>query len=337
MKRTLSLITLLWLTLPLVLADDYNFDKIALTPYIESVNKQNGAADKLLTNKLNQLVLKCGMAGKSINDRFIITAHASEIERVPTATTPVKYALRIMLTIYVGDGIDGMMFSSYSAELKGIGSSLDDAYLSAYRKLSINNPDLINSVEIGRNRIIDYYNSRSAEIISHAKALAKAGNYDEAVYQLFLVPPGCNGYDDAQYYAGEFAAEACDKSNEIILSNARAAWAASPDESGAREARRILSEISNPSEHISAKSNALSKEIAGRLQHVEDKQMQLEAQRERNRHAESMQTIRSAERVAKTQISANASVARTRARAARDVAVAYYNSRPRVVYNVHWW
>ena len=263
--------------------------------------------------------------------------HAGELDAEGRRAVPVKYALRIMLTIYVGDGIDGMMFSSYSVELKGIGSSLDDAYLSAYRKLSINNPELINSVETGRARIIDYYNSHSAEIISHAKSLAKAGNYDEAVYQLFLIPPMCNGYDDAQNFAGQFAAEACNKSNETILANARAAWAASPDESGAREAQRILGQISNPSDNISAKSNALSKEIAARLQHVEDKQMQLEEQRERNRHAESMQTIRSAESVAKTQINANASVARTRALAARDVAVAYYNSRPRVVYHVHWW
>ena len=326
MKKIFYLIVVMAFANHMAIASEIDFDKIALTPYVNSVTGQTGNANKLLLNKLNQAVLKCGLAGQGIDDRFIITANANEIECVPTSTTPVRYALKIMLTIYVGDGVDGLLYSSYAVELKGIGNSLDDAYLSAYRKLNVNDPVLLQSIDTGRQRIINYYNERSSQIIANAQSLAASGDYDQAVYQLFLIPPMCNGYESAQNYAKSFATIACDKSNERIISNARAAWSASPNEEGAAEAQSILSQISNPSDKIITKSNALSKEIATRMQRVEDKRIALEQEEEKNRHKEAMANI-----------NANASIEKSRINAARDIAVSYYRSRPKVVYHVHWW
>lgn len=360
MKRQILLISLFYvMAWFLSWGDEMNFDKIILTPFIESNAVQNGAADKLLTQKLNQAVIKSGLAGQGINDRFIITAHANELELVPTATAPVKYALRIMLTIYVGDGVDGLLFSSYAMELKGIGKTVDDAYLSAYRKLRVNDPELLSSIEAGRQGIIDYYNEHAASIISRARALADARDYDQAVYQLFQIPPFCANYDEAQNLAGEIASQAIEERNEQVLSNARAAWASSPNEAGASQAQSILSQISNPSSAIVAKVEQFTTQMAKRIEHVEDEMIKHEQQKEKNRHTEKMTQIRanerteqarirSNERTAKARINANERTERARINAnsrvnvaqihaARDVAVAYYRSRPKTVYHVHWW
>lgn len=325
MKRVLIIAIVMVLFHPMY-AFEADFDKISLTPYVVSENNQDGAANGFLKNKLNQAVLKSGLAGQGVNDRFIITGHANEIECIPTSTTPVKYALRIILTIYVGDGVDGQLYSSCAFELKGIGNSKDDAYLSAYRKLNVNNPELLRSIEIGKVRIIEYYNHCSPMIISNAKSMASSGDYNQAIYQLFLIPSMCNNYEEAQRLAQTYATEACDKANEQIISNARAAWSASPNEEGACEAQRILDQISNPSDKILKKSDALSKEIATRMQRVNDKRLAIEQEKEKNRHAENLANIK-----------ANASIENSRIRAARDIAVSYYLSRPKVVYHVHWW
>ncbi len=318
-------------------AQKYDFDKIVLAPNIETEQLKNGKANRILTDRLSQLAIKSGFTSKGIDDRFVITAHSTELESVCMSTTPTRYSISLMVTIYVGDGEQGSLFSSYSVEVKGVGNDNDDAYANAYRRINISDPRLIESIRVGGQKIIDYYNANSAAIISRAKTLAKQGSFDQAIYELFTIPAVCGAYSEAQKLAGTLATQASEQYNDQVITRARACWAASPDPNGADQAQRILAEMSNPSAASIKKAQQLTKEMAARLQNVEDQRLKLERAQAQYAHAERMAEIKADAQVETTRINANARQNIASINAARDIAVSYYNSRPRRVYHYHWW
>ncbi len=329
-------------------AQKYDFDKITLAPSIESTQVLDAKANRIMRDKLSQLAIASGFTSKGLDDRFVITSHATELESIVMPTTPTKYIMKLMVTIYVGDGEVGTLFSSYSTEVKGIGTTQDEAYANAYQRIKTRDPELINTIKAGGIKIIDFYNANYPSIIANAKALAWQGNYDEAIYNLFTIPVACNGYNQAQQLAGELAFQASEQYNNQVITRAKAAWAASPNESGANQAQKILAEMNNPSLKAIESAQKLTKEMASRLQNVEDQRLRLERLQAQYEHSERMAEIKEDARTERTRINANARVERTRinanarqniaaTRAARDIAVAYYNSRPRRVYHYHWW
>lgn len=336
MKR-LCILLLLTSFITTALAAVYDFDKIVLAPNIETSQVLDGKANKILESKLAQLVLNSGLTSKGVNDRFVITAHAVELESVCMPSTPTRYSIKLMLTIYVGDGEKGTLFSSYTVELKGIGNSNDDAYAAAYKRLNIKDPQLIASVQDGSRRIVDYYEANYQSIISRAKTLSNQGEFNEAIYELFAIPPMCSGYSQAQTLAGQLAIKASDQYNGEVITRARAAWAASPNENGSEQAQRILAEMSNPTPAMLTKAQQFTKEMATRLQNVEDQRLKLERLQAQYEHKEEMARIKADAKVETARINANARQNIAATKAARDIAVAYYNSRPRRVYHYYWW
>lgn len=347
MRRILIIASFISISL-CVFAQKYDFDKITLAPNIESTQVLDANANRIMRDKLSQLALASGFTSKGIDDRFVITSHATELESVVMPSTPTKYVVRLLVTIYVGDGEVGTLFSSYTSEAKGIGTTQDEAYANAYKRIKTRSPELIASIKQGGMKIIDFYNANYSSIIANAQAIAKQGKYDEAIYNLFTIPEACKGYEQAQQLAGKLAFQAAEQYNDQIITRARAAWAASPNEQGADQAQRILAEMSNPSSNSIAKAQKLAKEMATRLQNVEDQRLRLERLQAQYDHAERMAEIKEDARTERTRINANASVQRTQIRAnarqnvaainaARDIAVSYYNSRPRRVYHYHWW
>lgn len=292
---------------------------ISLKPYIPEDAGLSPKLHKQLMTKMSQIASAAGMAGEGFDNRFIITANIQETELAETATIPVKMAASLAVTFFVGDGIDGTLFSSCTVNVKGIGDNKEDAYYAAIRKISPRKPELLQAVELGKQRIVQYYNSVGPEIINTAKAAAAGGQYDEAISMLFAIPMSSDIYPEAQRLIAEYGAASLEAYNQSLLANAQAAWAASPNEEGAEKAREFISQMQMPSQDILTKTQKLSREIATRLQAVSDREWKLERDIRmaeiKNEHEQNMATIRAAESVAK----------------------AYASSRPRVVYHVHWW
>ena len=166
-----------------------DFGRIVLSSHIESNVNIPSYAQKVVNNKLTQIASKNGVAGKSIDQRFIITANLVEVSRDITATAPPMIALTLSPTIYIGDAISGELFSSYELpSVKGVGENETKAYMNAVKSININNPAIAECVSDGKNKIIAYYNSQIDVIIANANAYAKSGNYDEALYILAAVP-----------------------------------------------------------------------------------------------------------------------------------------------------
>ena len=181
-------------------------------------------------------------------------------------------------------------------------------------------------MQVGKERILQYYNQISGNILKTAEADAKAGHYEEAISALFSIPMACKDYDVAQALIARYGAVALETSNMKIIADARAAWSSMPNEEGASKAMGLLNQLQTPSDKVLAEAKKLSDEIAARLKTISDREWQLTVLQTQNEHKEQMAQIESEKQQNIASVKAAASVAR-----------AYYNSRPRVVYHVHWW
>lgn len=288
---------------------------ICLNPHIPETEALGQKATSMLTSKLQQIATANGMSGAGFDNRFIITAHIQKLKSSQTQTFPQKNAVEISIGIYVGDGLDGTLYSSYNCEEKGIGSSEDQAIAAAVRKVNPNQEELQRAIIKGKEMILKYYDKMSGNIIKTAKATAAAGRYEDAINMLFAIPMNNKDFQTAQSLIAQYGSTSLDHKNLDVIRQARSAWSANPTEEGATQANKLLENLESPSAKIQAEAKQLQVEMAARIKAVSDREFKLEAQKEQNEKEVRLAGIR----------------------AAASVAKAYVASRPRVVYHYYWW
>lgn len=288
---------------------------ISLNPYIPESEGLGQKATAMLQSKLLQIATVNGMSGAGFDNRFIITAHIQKLRSSQTQTFPQKNAVEVSIGIYVGDGLDGTLYSSYTCEAKGIGDSEDQAIASAIRKVVPTQEALQSAIVKGKEQIQNYYDKMSGSILQTAKATAAAGRYDDAVNMLFAIPMNNKDFQTAQALIAQYGSTSLDNKNLEIVRQARSAWSANPTEEGASEASTILQKLDAPSAKVQAEAKSLQTEMASRLKAVSDREYQQELKQEQNEKEERLAAIK----------------------AAASVAKAYIASQPRVVYHYHWW
>lgn len=288
---------------------------ICLNPYIPETEDLGQNATSMLTSKLQQIATVNGMSGAGFDNRFIITSHVQKLKSSQTQTFPQKHAVQVNIGIYVGDGLDGTLYSSYNCESKGIGDTEDQAIANAVRKLNPNQEDLQRAIFKGKEQILRYYDKMSGNIIQTAKASAAAGKYDDAINMLFAIPMNNKDFQTAQSLIAQFGQTSLDHKNLEIVRQARSAWSANPTEEGASTANEILQKLEAPSTKVETETKSLQAEMATRLKAISDREFKLETQKEQNEKDIKIAGIR----------------------AAASVAKAYIASRPKVVYHYYWW
>ena len=164
-------------------------DRVALTPIVEDDNIPANA-HKQLINKMTQIAAKNGCAATS-DSRFVITCSADVLTKDITPTAPPMHAYTLAIHFYVGDGVEGRLFSSTTIEAKGVGKTPDKAYLNALKNVKINDPAFKMLVDKGKAEIINYYNTQCDLVLAEAKAKATRQEYTAALEQLAGVPQVC--------------------------------------------------------------------------------------------------------------------------------------------------
>ena len=154
-------------------------ERVALTAIVLDDDIPAGA-HRQLENKMTQIAAKSGCAATA-NSRFIITCSADVLTKDITPTAPPMHAYTIALNFYVGDGVEGRLFSSYTIECKGVGPTPDKAYINALRNVRVNDPGFKAMVDKGKKEIIAYYNTNCDIVISDAQAKAQRHEFSEAI------------------------------------------------------------------------------------------------------------------------------------------------------------
>jgi hypothetical protein len=252
-----------------------DFGRIVLNTYLPDNNSIPAEAKKALETKLSQITTNNGMGGSSVNPRFIITAVLNVITKDIVPGPPQMIAQNIEVTLFVGDAITNTAFSNTIISIKGVGTNENKALIDAIKNINPKNKDITVFLEEGKNKIITYYATQCDFIIKDAETLAKQEKYDEAIYNLALVPEVCK---DCYFKTSDIIAtlfqQKIDTDCKAKLSKAKMLWSGQQNIKQAEEVIVVISDI-NPNAACYTATTNFTKEINAKIKADEKARLEL--------------------------------------------------------------
>lgn len=217
---------------------------IALKVVVEdAVEPFPAGAAQQISNKLNQLLTRNGIASSNYLGQFFITAFATPQQKEIVPSTPAQIAEVLEVSFYIADYQNQVIFATTTIPAKGVGPNENKAYMKAIQNINVNNPALQKFVDEGRAKIVDYYNQQAEFIMAKARSLANQKSYEEAIYMLTAIPTECEKYMAALDLSDEIYQQYIDYLCDVNLAQAKAAWAADQNSNGAYNAGEFLANI----------------------------------------------------------------------------------------------
>jgi hypothetical protein len=196
-----------------------------------------------LKNRLRLLTSNAADVGGLENSQFAIAVGYDVLDKQIVSGTPIKLVYNLSVSMYVVGLSDQKIYASYVSNIRGVGNNETSALINTFQKINISNVGILNFVQQGKMKIVAYYDDNYQNIIKKSRAKSAMRNYDEAIYDLMMVPECCKGYDEVvvelMNIFQEFVNQQCNEN----LAQARAAWIAAPNSEGAATASIYLSEI----------------------------------------------------------------------------------------------
>ena len=333
-----------------------DFGRIVLNTYLPDNIAIPSEARNLLLTKLNQITSNNGMGGSQANPRFIITANVNVGTKDIIAGPPQMIAQNIDITLFVGDAVTNTIFSNTTLSLKGVGTNENKAFIEAFKTMNPKNKDIVAFLEEGKTKIINYYSSNCDFIIKEAQTLVKQEKYDEAIYQLSLVPDVCQDcYFKCLDTLGSIYQKKIDADCKIKLNEAKLIWASAQNPLGAEKTGDILSAI-NPMASCQAEIDAFIKKIDAKLKADEKARWEFKMKQYADKIAAHKEQVRIAEEKGKRddtyrenqskrdavseekQSSRNFELDKIRVNSYREIAVEQAKNQPKTItYNNIYW
>ena len=288
--------------------------RIALSAYMDPSSSIPNNAKKTLKDRMQKIITKNGM-GSAKNTRFIMTANVRELNLEKSETAPVIYIYDLEVNLYIGDGIDGTLFSSCSLEVKAAGDSKDKAYMAALKKIKASDPQYQIFINEGKKKIVDYYTAKCDFIITQAQTKAKNQDFDAAIAELMQVPDVCKEcYDKCMAAAQPIYQEKINQEGAKLLAEARGVWSAGQDVAAAEAAAAILAQV-NPQSSAFAGAESLNAEMAKRVKELDKREWDFMLKQQQD----------------------EVDLEKASIKAIRDIGVAYGENQQPTTYNVVWW
>ena len=174
---------------------------------------------------------------------FIFTVVANPLEKEIVSGAPTQIIQNLEFTFYIVDANRKVVFATYSTASKGVGQSEAKSYIDAMKRVNIKSPAVASFIDQGKKKIIAYYDAEAKNIFAKARALANQKHFDEALYLLCGFPTECSEYTASIEVGNEIYQSYVDYQAQLLLGQARAAWAAKQNSEGAAEAGQYLAAI----------------------------------------------------------------------------------------------
>lgn len=289
---------------------------VRLIPVTAFVPKQietiPSTAQKSLENKISQIVSSSGMSSFS-NSRFAIIPKVMVIDKQTQASAPPMIVMKLEITYYFGNVENGDVFGSITKEYKGIGQNETKAYMSAITNIKPKDPEMLEFLESGKQKILDYYDKIADKIIQTAQKDADMGNYDAAICALAEVPMACHSYSRCMEVATAIYQKKIDFEGAKLYNEAYALWNAQQNYEGAESACAILAQI-HPLSSYAPKARTLSDNIGKRVREIDNREWNFVLKQQQNEVDLQKAMIKIAGEIAKAEA-----------------------NRPVYNYNVVWW
>ncbi len=322
-----------------------DFGRIVLNTYLPDNIAIPTEAKYLLITKLNQITSNNGMGGSQANPRFIITANINVGTKDIIAGPPQMIAQNLDVTLFIGDAVTNTIFSNTTLSLKGVGTNENKAFIDALKTINPKNKEVLAFLEEGKTKIINYYSTNCDFMIKDAQTLVKQEKYDEAIFQLSLVPDVCKDcYFKCLDTLTKIYQQKIDADCKVKFNEAKVTWTAAQTPNGAEKAGDILSTI-NPMANCQTDVTAFIKEIDAKLKADEKARWQFKMKQYADKIAMQKEQIRIAEEKGKrddiyreNESSRNFELDKIRVNSYREVAVEQARNQPKTVtYNNIYW
>jgi hypothetical protein len=322
-----------------------DFGRIILNSYLSQKINIPSESKELLKTKLSQIASNNGMGGSQANPRFIITANVSLGTKDIIAGPPQMIAQNVDITFFIGDALTNTVFTNTSLSVKGVGTNENKAFIEAIKNINPKSKELISFIESGKTKIVDYYATQCDFIIKDAQTLVKQENYDQAIYQLSLVPEVCKAcYFKSLDTLTSIYQQKIDAEGKQKLNQAKTIWTADQTPAGAEKAGEIISSI-NPMSSCQTDVSIFIKAIDAKLKADEKARWQLQVKQYEDKIKAEKEERRIAEEKSKRdnnyrekEASRNFEMDKINASNARAIAIEYARNQPKTItYNNIYW
>ena len=268
------------------------------------------AANTVLYQTLSRMITEKGFTTESPTTPFVLTAHCDVLDKSNLPGPPVQTVYNLGITFYMADTYTQKKFANAYITLDGVGTGEVKSYINAFRHISANNKEILNLINTGKKKMMEYYNTQYPNIIKEAQRLVSLQNYEEALTMVLSIPICSNGGEEATKYGLQLYTKYLDRMNLFLLNRARALWAAGQAQETAYQVCAMLAQI-DPDAACYAEAKALMKEVKAQVRSDIDLEM-------REKYYDQIQLEKS------------------RIEAARAVGVAYGNHQKPTTTNLMW-
>ena len=214
MKRIKLLLLILFVISASLCADAQTIR--VLTPSTENISNE---AATLLYNRLNQAVSLNGLASTDNSNKFLLVPSVVVTSIEPTATAPVNYVAEIEVTLFLVDNSKKLLMAQETLVKKGVGENETKAVLEAIKSIKGRDSKLKKFITIGKNRIIEYYNTECETVVKTINTYIECGMIDKALDELNAIPQidgntGC--YDNTLNILSKISQEQQEAANTSI-------------------------------------------------------------------------------------------------------------------------
>ena len=230
------------------------------------------AANTVLYQTLSRMITEKGFTTESPTTPFVLTAHCDVLDKSNLPGPPVQTVYNLGITFYMADTYTQKKFANAYITLDGVGTGEVKSYINAFRHISANNKEILNLINTGKKKMMEYYNTQYPNIIKEAQRLVSLQNYEEALTMVLSIPICSNGGEEATKYGLQLYTKYLDRMNLFLLNRARALWAAGQNQETAYQVCAMLAQI-DPDAACYAEAKALMKEVKAQVRSDIDLEM----------------------------------------------------------------
>lgn len=195
-----------------------------------------------LDSRLKRALTAKGVVADSDYGQLYLQGSFSDVYKQELAGPPAQVAVHTTLTLSLAD-FGGMVFATEAFDLRGVGTSEQRAYINALQSISPKSKQFESFIASAKKKTISYFDKNYTSILSKADRAASMRDYEQALYYSTLIPSCSQGYAAAEQATDKYYQQYIDYNGAMLLKQARAAFAVSPNAEGAAEAYAFLSQI----------------------------------------------------------------------------------------------
>lgn len=187
-----------------------------------------------LQTRMDQITTNYGTGGASFNPNFVLVPSVVIEGYETVGGAPPRTLAKLDVVLKTGNAETKTKFSSLSMKASGVGENKQEAVGNAINKIDTRSDKLKTFMKESKQEVIEYYDKHCEDILKKAQSSANAQNFEEAFSHLYSIPSTCDCYDKAQEKVDEIFSQYQEAKCAKLMSRARAAHGAGHMDQAAR-------------------------------------------------------------------------------------------------------